>query len=151
MRRKEKEIKDKIIIDKILTSAIICRVAFHDDPYPYVVPMNYGHNDGSLYFHCAQEGKKIDLIKRNNKVCFEIEMSHELITDDVSCKWSTKYQSLIGYGEIEIISDNEEKKKGLDVIMIQHGKKENLYNENAVKKVTVLKLKITNVTGKQSD
>lgn len=151
MRRKEKEIKDQTGIEKILTSAIICRVAFHDYPYPYIVPMNYGYDNGNLYFHCAQEGKKIDLIKRNNKVCFEIEMSHEIITSEVSCKWSTKYQSLIGYGEIKIISETEEKKKGLDFIMVQHGKKENLYNENAVKKVGVLKLKITSVTGKQSD
>ena len=57
---------------------------------------------------------------------------------------------VIGNGEIEIISDFEEKKKGLDVIMAQHGKKKNTYNEKLVNRVVILKLYIKSVTGKQS-
>ena len=151
MRRAEKEIKDQNVINNILNSAIICRVGFAGDDYPYIVPMNYGHSDNALYFHCALEGKKIELIKQNNKVCFEIEKSHQIISDDVSCKWSTKYQSIIGFGEIEIIDDTDEKIKGLDIIMTQHGKSENSYSKKAVEKVRVLKLQIDSLTGKQSN
>lgn len=150
MRRAEKEIQDKKSINEILSSALICRVGFSDDEYPYIVPMNYGFSNHALYFHCALDGKKIELIKQNNKVCFEIEKSHEIIPDDVSCKWTTKYQSIIGFGEIEIVNSTGEKKKGLDIIMTQHGKKNNAYNENAIKKVNVLKLQIKRLTGKQS-
>ena len=79
MRRKEKEIIDQNIIEEILTNSFICRVAFFDEEYPYIVPMNYGYRDNTLYFHCGLQGRKIDLIKRNNKVGFEIEHKHEII------------------------------------------------------------------------
>lgn len=54
--------------------------------------MNYYFKDNSLYFHCATADKKMDLIRANNKVCFEIEQSHEIIKNDDSCKWSTKFR-----------------------------------------------------------
>jgi nitroimidazol reductase NimA-like FMN-containing flavoprotein (pyridoxamine 5'-phosphate oxidase superfamily) len=150
MRRTERKIEDPKIINKILSESIICRVGLFDEEYPYVIPLNYGYKNNALYIHCATGGKKIDLIRKNNKACFEIEDSYKILEDEVSCKWTTKYRSVIGNGEIEIISDFEEKKKGLDVIMTQHGKKENSYHKKLVDRVLILKLNIKDVTGKQS-
>jgi nitroimidazol reductase NimA-like FMN-containing flavoprotein (pyridoxamine 5'-phosphate oxidase superfamily) len=150
MRRTERKIEDPKIINKILSESIICRVGLFDEEYPYVIPLNYGYKNNALYIHCATGGKKIDLIRKNNKACFEIEDSYKILEDEVSCKWTTKYRSVIGNGKIEIISDFEEKKKGLDVIMTQHGKKENLYHKKLVDRVLILKLNIKDVTGKQS-
>lgn len=150
MRRKEKEIKEKEIINEILNNSQICRIAILDDDYPYIVPMNYGYDNNSIYFHCATNGRKIDLLRLNNKVGFEIEQSHEVVKNELSCKWTTNYRSIIGYGKIVIINDFEQKKKGLDIIMRQHGKTENLYNDNAIKNVLILKLNIKDLTAKQS-
>ena len=150
MRRSDKKISESKIIQEILTKSNICRLAFFDENYPYIVPLNFGYKDNALYFHCALEGKKLDLIKKNNKVAFEIEQSHEIIKDEVSCKWTTKYRSIIGNGKIYIISDKNEKIRGLNIIMQQHGKHDNIYNKNAVKNVFVLKLEIENLTAKQS-
>ena len=150
MRRKEKQIEDQETLNEILSQAVICRVALFDEEYPYIVPMNYGYADGALYFHSATEGKKLDLIRKNNKASFEIEKSHEIIKHEVSCKWSTRFCSIIGRGTFEIISDFEEKKKGLDIIMQQHGKAENEYNDKLVDRVMILKLSIVEMTGKQS-
>ena len=101
--------------------------------------------------HSAPEGKKIDLLKNNNKVCFEIEQIAELVKHDKPCKCATKYRSIIGYGEVEIISDYGEKKKGLDIIMLQYGEDSKLeYSEKLVDYLVILKLKITKLTGKQS-
>jgi nitroimidazol reductase NimA-like FMN-containing flavoprotein (pyridoxamine 5'-phosphate oxidase superfamily) len=150
MRRTEKEIEDQNIIHKILSTSIICRIGLFDEEYPYVIPVNYGYKNNSLYVHCAPHGKKIDLIKKNNRACFEIEEPHKILEDEISCKWTTKYRSVIGFGNIEIITDFEEKKKGLDVIMIQHGKTENTYSAKLVNQVVILKLNIKNLTGKQS-
>ena len=150
MRRTEKEIEDQNVIDKILSRSIICRIGLFDEKYPYVVPVNYGYKNNSLFIHCAPNGKKIDLIKKNNKVCFEIEESYKIVEDEISCNWTTKYRSVIGYGDIEIITDFEEKKKGLDLIMIQHGKTENTYSDKLVNRVVILKLDIKKMTGKQS-
>ena len=151
MRRRDKKITDKDILQNILTTAQICRVAFFDDDYPYIVPMNFGYGKGCLYFHGAPEGRKLDLIKNNNKVGFEIELAHEIIKDEVSCKWTTKYRSIIGTGEMKIISNREEKIAGLNYIMTQHGKSDNTYHSSAIDSIVVLKLNIINLTGKQSE
>jgi len=150
MRRKDKSIVEKEVIDEILVNSEICRIAFFDKEYPYIVPMNYGYKDNCLYLHCAPEGRKINLIKENPKVCFEIEQYHELVKDKVSCKWTTKYRSIIGIGTIEIINDNALKREGLEVIMTHHGKTDNAYSNHAVDKVVILKLSIKNLSAKQS-
>jgi len=59
MRRKEREITDQQIIDKILSESIICRLALYDEEFPYIVPMDFGYADNALFFHCAREGKKL--------------------------------------------------------------------------------------------
>jgi len=150
MRRTEKEIEDQNVIHKILSESMLCRIGLFDVEYPYVVPVNYGFKNNTLFVHCAPHGKKIDLIRKNNKVCFEIEASYKIVEDEKSCNWTTRYRSVIGYGDIEIITDFEEKKKGLDVIMIQHGKTENKYSDKLVNRMIILKLNIISATGKQS-
>lgn len=150
MRRKDREITDKKIIHEILTESFICRLGLFDNNYPYVIPLNYGYRENSLYFHCALQGKKTDLIKQNNKVGFEIEQTYEITKSDISCKWTTKYRSVTGNGSIEIISDFEEKKKGLDIIMQHHGKNDNEYNDKLLENMLVLKLNINNISAKQA-
>ncbi len=152
MRRKNQEITDKNIIEEILLNSSVCRIAMVDDNLPYIVPLNYGYKNNVIYFHSASEGKKVELLKKNGKVCFEIEDKVEIIKDDKPCKWSTKYRSVIGYGEISFINDYEEKKKALDIIMIHNGLTElKSYDENQVKSISILKLNITELTAKQSN
>ena len=151
MRLKKNEITDKSIIDKILSQSSICRLAMNDGDYPYIVPLNYGYSDNCLYFHCASVGKKIDLLKRNNKVSFEIEYFSSLVKNEISCEWSNKYRSVIGNGTIEILTDLDEKLDALQILMAQYGRIENDFDEKLVKRVTVLKLSIKSLTGKQSD
>ena len=151
MRRKNKEITDPEIIEEIIRQSDVCRIALHDDEFPYIVPLNYAYEDGTLYFHSANEGKKIELIRKNNKVCFEIECESEIIRHEVPCKWSTKYRSIIGFGRIEFIPDMEGKQKGLDLIMAHYGRpEENRYNDTAVKNIAVMKLIIQYLSAKQS-
>ena len=151
MRRKDKEITDKDIIEKLLSGSDICRIGMIYENLPYIVPLNYGYADNALYFHSASAGKKIDILKNNNKVCFEIEYCNDLIRNEIPCEWSAKYRSLIGYGTIEFITGHEEKKKGLDVIMAHYGKRGvNTYKDNHVENIVILKLNIEHISGKQS-
>jgi len=150
MRRKDKKIENQEIINNILTQSLICSIAFFDAEYPYVVPMNFGYKEGVLYFHCAKHGKKLELIKRNNKVGFEIVQSHKVIKKDLSCDWTTNYRSILGTGTIEIISESEAVKNGLDILMKQHGREINSYDEKSLKRVHVLKLTINDLSAKQS-
>jgi uncharacterized protein len=151
MRRKDKEITDEAVIREILEKSSICRIGLLDGDLPYIVPMNYGFAEGALFFHTARVGKKIELIQRNKRVCFEIEYAAEIIRHEQSCSWSTRYRSVIGYGIMEMITDAGEKKKGLDVIMAQNGKKDNNhYHEPYVARIVILKLTIDQISGKQS-
>ncbi|MCL3780417.1 pyridoxamine 5'-phosphate oxidase family protein [Prolixibacteraceae bacterium JC049] len=150
MRRKEKEITQKEELIEILEKANVCRIGLMDEEYPYVVPVNYGYKDNALYFHSAVEGRKMDLIRKNNKVGFEIDVDTELMKHDISCKWSIRFRSIIGTGTIEILDDLEDKRMGLDVLMNHHGKMENKFPDGVLKKTAVLKLCIKEMSGKKS-
>ena len=117
MRRKDKEVKDKDIISSALNRAIVCRLGLTENDMPYVVPMNFGYKDNCLYFHSVPIGKKIEIIKKNNQVCFEIDIDHELVITESACNATMKYLSIIGSGKAELIDDFERKQKALEIIM----------------------------------
>jgi len=126
-------------------------VAFSDDEFPYIVPFNYGYCDNALYFHSASSGKKIDLIRKNNRVCFEITLYSKILRSKKVCNWTTKYHSLIGFGSIEIIADNTQKVNILNIIMKHYGKKKNnKYDTHYLERLVILKLTIEQLSAKQS-
>lgn len=151
MRKANQEITDKLILEEILKQTQICRLAMIDNGNPYILPFNFGYYQNCIYIHSAPKGKKIDLLSKNPKVCFEIEQHAELIKDETACKWSTLYRSIVGYGIVEIISDFEEKKCGLEIIMKQHGANGKMeFDSKEVEFIVILKLTISSMTGKQS-
>ncbi len=147
MRRKDREIVDFSKVVEILEASEVCRLGFVDGDEAYIVPMNYGYElDGEkivFYFHGAGEGRKIDLIKKNSKASFEIDLKHELVTGKKACDFSYKYQSLMGFGKIELIEDAKGKIHGLDVLMnkFTSGKKFE-YNEALLNRMAVIKLEV---------
>ncbi|MCK4989582.1 MAG: pyridoxamine 5'-phosphate oxidase family protein, partial [Bacteroidales bacterium] len=151
MRKAKQEIIDEKILAEILSGAIICRMAMMDGDRPYIIPFNYGYSDGCLFIHSAPEGKKIDLLKQNPEVCFEVEDKMEITKGERACDWSTRYRSVVGYGEVEILSDEASKQQGLEVIMAQHGAPELVeFNSKNLGRMVILKLTISSMTGKQS-
>ena len=68
MRRKDKEITDIKSIEKIIQKSKVCRLGLSLNDTPYIVPVCFGYRAKTLYFHSAQEGKKIDIIKKNKKL-----------------------------------------------------------------------------------
>ncbi|MHC4943286.1 MAG: pyridoxamine 5'-phosphate oxidase family protein [Planctomycetota bacterium] len=150
MRRKEREITDRDTIDIILHSAPICHLALADKDQPYVVPMNFGYDGEALYFHCAPEGRKIDILNRNPKVCFVCYSDLEMEQADKACGWTMKYQSVIGFGRASIITDKEGKKEALDIIMNHYADGSFTYEDKAVDKMVIIEVMVDEVTGKQS-
>lgn len=151
MRRKDKEIKDQKEIISILNRAKVCRIALSDNNIPYIIPINYGYKNNYLFFHSAPEGKKINILKKNNNICFEVDIDHELIISEAACSSSMKYRSVIGLGKAEIIENFQEKKDALDIIITHYFpnfKPE--YKESQVNKLSIIKIKIENMTGKKS-
>jgi nitroimidazol reductase NimA-like FMN-containing flavoprotein (pyridoxamine 5'-phosphate oxidase superfamily) len=151
MRKARQEITDQLILEEILRGAIICRMAMMDGDLPYIIPFNYGYKEGCLYIHSAPDGKKIDLLRKNKRVCFEVEDTIEITKGELACDWSTRYRSVVGYGNVEILSDEDSKQHGLEVIMAQHGAPELVeFNPKNINRMVILKLTITSMTGKQS-
>lgn len=151
MRKARQEIKDNKVLEEILKSALICRLAMIDGKLPYMLPFNYGYRDGILYIHSAPEGKKIELLRKNKRVCFEVEDRMEITRGDKACDWSTRYRSVIGYGDVDILADEAGKQEGLEVIMAQHGAPHLIeFNPGNMKRMVILKLTIRSMTGKQS-
>lgn len=151
MRKANQEIKERWILDEILSDGTICRVAMTDGDWPYIVPVNYGFRDGSLYIHSAPRGKKLDLLARNNRICFEVENTVEIIKGEQACDWSTRYRSVVGYGTVEVLTDNESKQQGLEVIMAQHGAPELVsFKQKEMDRMVILRIAISSLTGKQS-
>lgn len=151
MRKSRQEITDKSVVEEILAGAEICRIAMLDGERPYLLPFNYGYRDGIIYIHAAPEGRKIGLLQKNNEVCFEIEHGVQIVKGDTGCKWSTRYRSVIGYGTMEVITDDAGKQEGLEVLMAQHGAPHlTRFDPKNMKHMVILKLTITSATGKQS-
>ncbi len=127
LRRNDKEIKDKNEIAAILKRAIVCRIAFSENNKPYIVPVNFGYKDNCLYFHSAPEGKKIDILRNNNTVCFEIDIDFDIIKAATPCNWSAKYRSVIGFGKAFFVEDFEEKRSALNHIIQKYSDISNEY------------------------
>jgi uncharacterized protein len=150
MRRKDHEITDPKIISDVLATAHVCRLAMIADGEPYLVPLNFGYDGKSLYFHSAPAGRKIDILRRDNRVCFEVESPHEIVRHAEPCEWGVKVRSVIGYGRVTFVTEPEEKRRALDVIMAQHGKTDaNTYAPQQLAAVAVLRLEIESLAGKQ--
>jgi len=150
MRKKEKEITDIASIESIINSCLVCRLALCDEDQPYIVPLNFGYKDGTLYFHSALEGKKIDLLNKNNKVCFEFDTDLKLENGDKACSWTANYKSVIGFGKATFIEDSESKIDGLNIIMSQYSDKSFNYPDTVVNKTAIFKVEIDSMTGKKS-
>jgi len=150
MRRKEKEILDREEIESIIRKADVCRLGLSDNNIPYIVPLNFGYRDSCLYFHTPKVGKKIDMIKGNNRVCFELDIDHEVVRADNPCDWNMKYQSVIGYGRAFLLEDIDEKRQALDVIIEDYSGQTGEYAEKLVDRLAVIKVQIESMTGKKA-
>lgn len=151
MRKANQEITDKSILEEILIHSNICRIGMMDNGLPYILPFNYGYRDNRIYIHCASAGKKIDLLKNNSSVCFEVELKAEIVKNDKACKWATAYRSIVGYGKIEILDDFTQKQQALEIIMSHNGAPDlTEFEPKQVDAVLILMLTIDTLTGKQS-
>jgi nitroimidazol reductase NimA-like FMN-containing flavoprotein (pyridoxamine 5'-phosphate oxidase superfamily) len=121
-----------------------------DEDRPYIVPLCFGYENNTLYFHSANAGKKIEILKKNRQVCFEFDVDCEVRTDRQACKWSMLYRSVIGYGTASFVETATAKRQALDIIMRQYGSNENEYPEATVHKIVVIRVDIDSLTGKFS-
>jgi nitroimidazol reductase NimA-like FMN-containing flavoprotein (pyridoxamine 5'-phosphate oxidase superfamily) len=150
MRRKEKEITDAAQIKAILEKAKVCRVAFFDDGYPYMVPLCFGFDGKAIYFHGFNGGRKMECLRKNPRVCFEVDEDIQIVENPDPCEWSMKYRSVVGFGTASVIEGTEERRAGLDVIVKQFAGHEIPFPDQAMAVIAVVRIDIESMTGRRN-
>ena len=152
MRRRDREIKEFDEIVKIIKKCDSLVLGLNDEGYPYLVPLNFGMDieDGQLYlyFHCAKEGKKLDLIQKDNRATFEMDCNHNFILYEERMSCTMGYESVIGQGIIEIVAEDK-KYDTLKILMRQYHAEDFQFNTDMIKVTTLLRLKVEQLTGKR--
>lgn len=152
MRRNDREITNLSEILEIMGKCDICRLALHDGDYPYILPVNFGMQvEGeqiTLYFHGSSKGRKHELIAQNPHASFEMDCSHELVSDAEKGSCTMHYESVIGHGLIEPVPE-EEKLQCLEVLMDHYHKDPFPYDKTLLPVTTVLRLKVESITAKR--
>ena len=151
MRRQDKEITDIKAIENIIERSLVCRLALSDNGQPYIVPLSFGYQDKTLYFHVAREGRKLDILRNNNNVCFEFDIDQKIVGGKKACNWSMKYRSVIGFGKAKVLDDFELKKTALDCIM-KHYADEGPFEfpVESLQRTVIIKVDIEQMSGKVS-
>lgn len=153
MRRAEREVTRRDEIDTIIRQSDVCHLAFIDGLYPYVIPISFGYDGRSLYVHTAGEGKKLDCIAENDRVCFQFDCDVYLKRlSEAGCDWTFAYQSVIGFGRIRELTEKQDKILALDAIMTQYvrSKESFTYRDSSIEKTRTWAIDIESLTGKRS-
>ena len=152
MRRKDRQITDFNEIIEIIKKCDVCRIALHDGDFPYIVPLNFGLDvQGQqvfFYFHAATEGKKLDLIAKDNRASFEMDCDHHFILYEERMSCTMGYASVMGHGTIELVPE-EEKYNALKILMRQYHAEDFAFHTDMMKVTTVMKMTVIDMVGKR--
>lgn len=146
------EITDRKQIEAIITKCDICFVGLADvDGTPYVLPMNFGYSEGTVYFHSSQQGRSIDILSRNPKICVTFSTDHALVFQhpQVACSYRMRSKSVIGWGKVSYEEDFDKKVEALNIIMKHYVDNSFQYSTPAVRNVKIWKVKLDKMTCKE--
>lgn len=144
--------EDKERIEEVISKSDICFVGMVDtDNSPYVIPMNFGYQDGVIYLHSSPEGRAINILNQNNQVCITFSIDHELVFQHpkVACSYRMKAKSVICYGKVNFIENLDDKRNALDIIMHHYSGREFEYSDPAVKNVKIWEVPLEQVSAKE--
>ena len=152
MTKRENQITDPAEIRRILDTAKVLRLGIAVDNVPHIVPMNYGYTleDGrlTLYLHSAVKGDKLELLRSNPNICFELDCDLVPFEGKVACQYGMVYSSIMGRGTAHIVEDVEEKKKAMSILMKTQTGKDFEFTDRLVSIVSVIRVDVTEYTAK---
>ncbi|MEY8386590.1 pyridoxamine 5'-phosphate oxidase family protein [Oscillospiraceae bacterium 38-13] len=153
MRRRDREITDSVKIREIITACSCCRLGLRDGEKAYIVPLDFGfvEREGryTFYFHSAAEGRKIDLIRKTGWAAFEMDCGHELVEGAKACRFTARYQCVMGGGPVALAETAEEKRAGLTAIMAHlTGRDQWEFEETVLEETQVIRLEAEELTCK---
>ena len=158
MRKKEREITDRHEIEEVLARAQVLRLGITEPGAPpYIVPVNFGYRDGSIWFHSSYKGKKMELIAKEPSVSFEAEADVAILAppdQSVACDWGAAFRSVVGQGRAVLLDSEAEKIEGLRIIMSHYAPGLDpsafTFSEKILKITAVVRIEILRMTGKRN-
>lgn len=150
MRKKECEVTDITVIHRILGRATLCRVAMVDGSEPYLVTMNCGWDGKRLFLHAAVEGRKLDILRVNPRVCVEVDEDIQIVTGATGEECTANYVTVIGSGTASFVLDARAKAQDLNIIIHQchPGVPDEVFPDKALSRVAVLEVQFDHLTCK---
>ncbi len=153
MRQSKKEIKDKEVIIDLLHTCHVGRLGtVTGSGYPMVKPLNFVYHEGKIYFHTAKEGEKVDDIRRDNRVCFEVDLPIALVKSTGSpCKSEYLYRSVIIRGRAHVVEEQAERMDALKKLMGKYQPEGGYgeFPEEKLKITGIVRIDIEEMTGKE--
>ena len=149
MRRDEREITDPAQIDAILQHGRVMYIALAANDIPFLVPVFYVWNGVSLWFHSARSGSKIDIMRKNSRVCFAVSNFDGIIDDPLACNYEARHRTVIGLGKTHFVDDDAEKITMLHQLMARFSDKTFTFPAANVKATQVVRIDIDSLKGKQ--
>ena len=160
MRIPMQEEKSLEAIRDFLKANDFCYLSVVDGDTPYTVPLNFGYmleESGALtlYFHTSSGGRLHDVIKRGPerkaKACFAVAVMEGVLRFEQACDWDLVYQSMMGEGDLETLSEEDDKRHALSVLMDSMGAAPGYsFTSARVKAVTVYKVTVRDYHMKKS-
>lgn len=150
MRRKERKMQEQQSINALIERSRVCRLALADGDQPYVIPMNFGYAEGCLYLHSALEGRKLEILRANNKVCVEFDECLEIIAGESPCDTSCRFNSVLAFGEAEFLSAAADKNAALKLITRRYTDHDSDFDARQLATVEVIKIALTSMSGKSA-
>ena len=153
MRRLDRQITDLNEISDILNKAKIMHMAMVENGFPYVLPLNFGYEfeNGvlALYFHSANEGRKINILRDNPLVFCEIDMEGALLGQGSNaCVYGYAFASVMGPGKVSFLESHEEKMHALDIIMKHQTGRDGFEYKGGFTNVAVCKVTLESFSAK---
>lgn len=147
--RRDRAIEDRGEIDAIIRATNVMHLALADGNRPLVVPLFFAYDGRALYFHSALAGTKMDILERNQEVCFEISVDHGVVESELACDFEARHRTVIGFGKAALVEDEAEKTAALDLIVAGFTGRRFVYPKERLRRTAVVRIDIESVTGKK--
>lgn len=153
MRRKDREVTEFSRIVEIIEQCDVCRLGLCENNSAYIVPLSFGYESQdekiTLYFHSAGKGRKLDMIRQNSNVTFEMDTAHVLYGDEATaCSYGMRFQSVMGTGTARLVEDLDEKTHAFEQIMTHYVDQQYPFNQHYLEIAAIIAVTVETISCK---
>ncbi len=151
MRKADRRIDDPALLEDILRRGQVLHLAMCQGGQPYLLPLSYGFRPGRIYLHTGRSGLKLEYLRANPKVCFEVSVDVKIVPGALACAFNCHYLCVLGFGRAVEVTDQEERRLGLLAVTQQYaGPGDHQLKPESLARACVLRIDIEELSGKRN-